>query len=208
MNRLEQVFRSWRYRRATAAGIGARAVQQGRAQAELAVSTRGEPWTPPKPQRRDLTPDQIAAEHALEDAGVAAWDRLAAAYAEERRRFLALPGATVELADAFRLFGPDSLDGDVMAEAWEGYREQEGREAVALAEFLLTRIGEDEVLARADADSPARALAECAARRRIVSRTGGWADADEDVQRAMHHIRLALAQPYADHPDFDPAWRL
>ena len=105
---------------------------------------------------------------------------------------------------------------------------------MTLTEFLLARIVEDEGAAHAalpgpwrwenigrpDGEhiarhAPDRVLAECAARRAIVEmHTGphecptpesscGWCvDSDEcDTCRAF-------ALPYADHPDFDPAWSL
>lgn len=62
---------------------------------------------------------------------------------------------------------------------------------------------------------PARVLAECEAKRRIVSlfaptladdkraALGEW---DETAWRGEQALR-ALAQPYADHPDFQEEWR-
>lgn len=57
---------------------------------------------------------------------------------------------------------------------------------------------------------PARVLAECEAKRRIVgehSRIPGdginFTIAEQD---RAEDVLLALALPYADHPDFDPAW--
>ena len=112
----------------------------------------------------------------------------------------------------------------------------------ALAEFLLARIDEDEADAReelpmpfVDSDfcltwRPARVLAECEAKRRIVEqyefhrdqvvayRNPRWKDAmnEDDKQRwrqaeARHRVaedfaRL-LALPYADHPDYRDEWR-
>ena len=68
---------------------------------------------------------------------------------------------------------------------------------------------------------PYRVLAECAAKRRIVEE---YAARDTDVplmlgepgtdprrQREWSGLRFAvslLAAIYADHPDFDPAWRI
>jgi Family of unknown function (DUF6221) len=107
-----------------------------------------------------------------------------------------------------------------------------------LAEFLLARIAEDSSLAHlADEDaqrlrpitddlavptdgdrrvahmfrwSPARVLAECEAKRRIVedylaqvnSHRSGW-----DARTPRDHPLRALALPYADHPDYRPEWR-
>ena len=97
---------------------------------------------------------------------------------------------------------------------------------MTLTEFLLARIGEDEGEASAHAvlrvdptdgmpryqGIPARVLAECDAKRRIVMDyrkcdqeaaefpSGYWAEALQDA------LRL-LALPYADHPDYLAAWR-
>jgi len=107
-----------------------------------------------------------------------------------------------------------------------------------LAEFLLARIAEDNSLAAfADQDaqalrpitddltgqtdgdrrvmhmfrwSPARVLAECEAKRRIVedylaqlnSHQSGW-----DARTPRDYMLRALAQPYADHPDYRTEWR-
>lgn len=109
---------------------------------------------------------------------------------------------------------------------------------MTLTDFLLARLAEDEAaaeevqrylapheqieihLTRRDGDEshskvmrpydPARVLAKVKADRAIVaalrqaaeyaSSTGGG--------RAARVALLALAQPYADHPNFDPAWRI
>lgn len=69
---------------------------------------------------------------------------------------------------------------------------------------------------------PARVLAECKAKRRVVERLrpamitmpdgAVLSLMDPSEARAvefMHRVIVtSLAQPYADHPDFDPAWRL
>lgn len=103
-----------------------------------------------------------------------------------------------------------------------------------LTDFLLARIAEDEAAAsRAGSHNgvgvyandnygcllvqPARVLAECEAKRRVI-------DAAWECQEMLdieHHLRdrseleaagdypatlRHLAQPYADHPDFDPSW--
>lgn len=95
-----------------------------------------------------------------------------------------------------------------------------------LADFLLARIAEDEAAVTeglkpdfmdneptyyssfgAHRDDwglwtfhvpPARVLAECDAKRRIIT----W-DADQPVERG---ILALLALPYADHPDYDAEW--
>jgi hypothetical protein len=106
-----------------------------------------------------------------------------------------------------------------------------------LADFLLARIDEESALASAaDQDaqqlgpitddlpaasedhrvahmfrwSPARVLAECEARRRIVedylaqldSHRAGW-----DARTPRDLAVRALALPYADHADYRPEWR-
>jgi hypothetical protein len=102
-----------------------------------------------------------------------------------------------------------------------------------LSEFLLARIAEDEEWASQvggpdysepyDPGAPAhhaRILAECEAKRRIVERAASEiakADAkdSEQIERSFdagsaffaHNTLLDLATPYADHPDYDEAWR-
>ena len=93
-----------------------------------------------------------------------------------------------------------------------------------LADFLLARIAEDEAVARRiaavgscePAYHPARVLAECAAKRAIVEKAQR---ADEAFGRqinpatsaasfALTEVLCRLAAPYADHPDYDPAWKV
>ena len=117
-----------------------------------------------------------------------------------------------------------------------------------LAEFLLARIAEDETDARSAVGSdgtttqhvarwnPARVLAECGAKRRIIAAhqtygevydaadmtyphaagscvTCGFGDTWEAVEYGSGDdypcptLRF-LAAPYSDHPDFDEAWRV
>lgn len=119
-----------------------------------------------------------------------------------------------------------------------------------LVEFLLARIAEDEERARFVQQQvegpwhkpfepwrlswhdeydllcidPARALAECEAKRRIVEtvqyaqeryaqeRDSGYGDG-ADMEwltklETLEPILAYLAQPYADHPDFNPEWRI
>ncbi len=92
-----------------------------------------------------------------------------------------------------------------------------------LADFLLARLDEDEAMAQATrtdpwdeiafhdqaADDiphiarhgPARVLAECEAKRVAVD----WYLNDDDT--VMGPTVRALAAVYADHPDFQEAWR-
>ncbi len=101
----------------------------------------------------------------------------------------------------------------------------------SLAGFLLARIAEDEVKARHrdevtfgperrriadesrfDPHDPARVLAECEAKRRIVERFNLLAEGG-DGHEAMYRrsemvgVLRALALPYADHPEFRSEWR-
>lgn len=65
-----------------------------------------------------------------------------------------------------------------------------------------------------DTFTPARVLAECEAKRRIVTQaTDHVRDEPLMTRRRVHpgltpwaYVLRTLAQPYADHPDFDPAW--
>jgi hypothetical protein len=94
-----------------------------------------------------------------------------------------------------------------------------------LTDFLLARIADEKEIARAAAKSesivqwhaesghpydvhvsrwdPARVLAECEAKRRIVEWMG------DKVWHVLYSddVLCALALPYADRPDFDPEWR-
>jgi len=108
---------------------------------------------------------------------------------------------------------------------------------MTLPQFLHARIAEDESVARAAQQhapsdggqvgdlaatfDPARVLAECEAKRRIIElayEATGYdmtvdlerasdARADSDVAFVGDRILKALALPYAHHPDFDERWR-
>lgn len=57
--------------------------------------------------------------------------------------------------------------------------------------------------------SPARVLAECEAKRRIVAEALDYSPElaeGDNGEWAFDRVLHALAQTYADHPDFDPAW--
>ncbi len=95
-------------------------------------------------------------------------------------------------------------------------------EVLTLTAFLLARIADDEEGARLDladdqrrgfADSgyaewgwsPARVLAECEAKRRIV---GHFSRHRPEFWGGIASVPLgALASVYADHPDYDESWR-
>lgn len=104
---------------------------------------------------------------------------------------------------------------------------------MSLTEFLLARITEDEATAEGCLKDyppdepygleyqhdhqmrwyPARVLAECEAKRRIVALHepggGAWCtSACEGESPAGCDTLRALALPYAEHPDFDPAWKV
>lgn len=91
---------------------------------------------------------------------------------------------------------------------------------MTLTEFLLARIYEDEERARSphlrtvyvgQTRADVRELAECEAKHRIVgSCSPDYQDSlesgDDTTPLAVEVLR-ALALPYADHPDYDEAWR-
>ena len=52
---------------------------------------------------------------------------------------------------------------------------------------------------------PARVLAECEAKRRIVERYGYLYEHGDSGD--MRWVLPLLALPYASHPDYDPVWR-
>lgn len=92
-----------------------------------------------------------------------------------------------------------------------------------LAEFLLERIAEDEAhdgwhtvecgvglgywaTGRCICGYPARILADCEAKRRIVAWVNQWPWRAEPPSSVDGLLPL-LALPYADHPDYRPEWR-
>ena len=54
---------------------------------------------------------------------------------------------------------------------------------------------------------PARVLAECKAKRRIVEMADLAHERRLETDSALFLVLRYLALPYADHPDYDPAWR-
>jgi hypothetical protein len=94
---------------------------------------------------------------------------------------------------------------------------------MTLTEFLTARLDEDEADARGDDGSPTpigmwdpdRVLAEVAAKRAIVDMAGrSFVPSDAEVvpgmspTQTMAWLNLTyLAALYADHPDYDEAWR-
>jgi hypothetical protein len=55
--------------------------------------------------------------------------------------------------------------------------------------------------------TPARVLAEAAAKRAILAEIERVLPVSIDPMTPAGVVALAMAQPFADHPDFDPAWR-
>lgn len=113
--------------------------------------------------------------------------------------------------------GPFTPTRQLAAEMWAQYAGQTRRRNFARGQ-TIARFAD-----------PARVLAECEAKRRIVAAhpretvsgfsrdaidfPDGWCDADgtyDDMPR--NHwpcdTMRALALPYQDHPDFDPDWRV
>jgi len=108
---------------------------------------------------------------------------------------------------------------------------------MTLTEFLEARIAEDEAVAELASShnggatfakdnygcllvQPARVLAECAAKRRIVEVQARLDAAHVAVgprrrlrsghrvaEDALQFVLRCLALPYAEHPDYDEAWR-
>lgn len=86
---------------------------------------------------------------------------------------------------------------------------------MTLTTFLLARIAEDEALARLEVGrrdvilrgpfDPARILAECEAKRRIVGRYHASTTAASAI--ALLPVLRDLASPYAAHEDFEEEWR-
>ncbi len=94
---------------------------------------------------------------------------------------------------------------------------------MTLDEFLLARITEDEMVAKevpgpSDEEglswwgeyghlsvSPARVLAECEAKRRVIAAV---VDVEWSGSFAVRDVVLSyLVLPYADHPDYREEWR-
>jgi hypothetical protein len=107
----------------------------------------------------------------------------------------------------------------------------------ALAEFLLARIAEDEAISRGVAEplspdetfdvrfrtyesdhtqgdsahvrrfDPARVLAECEAKRRIIEQSRRWLDDGEGGETVATEALLQFGTVYADHPDYRQEWK-
>lgn len=95
---------------------------------------------------------------------------------------------------------------------------------MSIVEFLLARIAEDEADARKLAatdrrpvlslattvNHSERLLLECEAKRRIVEAHRRQVEDDDPCAWivASETLLHTLAAVYADHPDYDPAWRV
>lgn len=83
--------------------------------------------------------------------------------------------------------------------------------ALTLAEFLLARIAEDEAWANrgvrlppdGNPDDPARVLAECEAKRRILKSAANMMG-PTDAEEWLYPI---LAAVYSDHPHYRDEWK-
>lgn len=89
---------------------------------------------------------------------------------------------------------------------------------MTLADFLLARIADDEAeIHEAEAViedagwwqiKRPRVLAECAAKRAIVSELQPGRHEDLGISQGTSEYLLSLlAVPYSDHPDYDESWR-
>jgi hypothetical protein len=97
---------------------------------------------------------------------------------------------------------------DETAANWWGGTNEDGRGnywcGVWAGDGLVSILRMDDEYDRGTAEhiarwDPARVLAEVEAKRAILRH--------EDVHGEGDYVLQALAQPYAGHPDFDPAWR-
>lgn len=91
---------------------------------------------------------------------------------------------------------------------------------MTIVEFLLARIAEDEAaIEGGHIDPPGpdpqwgldRMRAECQAKRAIVaewSNDARYPDFSGGYETAIDNVLDCLATVYADHPDYDPAWRV
>ena len=91
---------------------------------------------------------------------------------------------------------------------------------MTLTEFVLARIAEDEEWARSEgvlrgfrdgAPGPARVLAECEAKRRIVARYGVCSQCYDEGNRietrVLEWASRLIALPYVDNPEYRDEWR-
>lgn len=138
---------------------------------------------------------------------------------------MALIAGTLTLSDFLlaRIAEDEAVARAASLGRWEIQRDYEGRPYVAAdKQAIIDASGEfcgdlfldasEEDLAHVIGHDPTRVLAECEAKRRIVTelRAGdpgnrwakeAWRQAEDDV---LH----LLALPYADHPDYDKGWKV
>lgn len=96
-----------------------------------------------------------------------------------------------------------SVDDD-LADVWG----QSPNKVTAAHDYPCCTVEDAEHIARHD---PAWVLADVAAKRRLVRWAMRWPmrpPKASDGIAAEDYILLSLAQPDADHPDFDPAWKV
>lgn len=79
---------------------------------------------------------------------------------------------------------------------------------------LIAAVGDRNVAAHIARWDPARVLAECEAKRRIVAECDSTfhmntppASTNSEAVWVAEAVLQLLARPYASHPDFNPAWR-
>lgn len=98
--------------------------------------------------------------------------------------------------------GPMTPDRLLSAQMWAQYAGQSKRRSFARGQ-QIARLA-----------SPARVLAECAAKRAIIhlreflDRTGGTSDWHSGYSDGNGDALLQLAVVYKDHPDYDGTWKL
>lgn len=89
--------------------------------------------------------------------------------------------------------GPMTPDRLLHAQMWAHYGGQSKRRSFAKGQQI------------ADLASPTRVLAECAAKREIISKQDDAMDSYAGA-RVMDHVLQALASVYEDHPDYRQEW--
>ena len=106
----------------------------------------------------------------------------------------------------------DDTYSTVTAEPYTSAREAYDRASAAvdcwvIPESMDSRVG-DHNLAHIARHDPARVLAECEAKRRIVERAGFLIDEPDGLGNLCEGILMDLALPYADHEDYREEWRV
>lgn len=96
-----------------------------------------------------------------------------------------------------------------MDDRWERSQSDPDRVRTPTSYLTICRTETDHSAAHIARFDPARVLAECEAKRRVVTAIARWLDAhpDEDHVPAGDDALCWLALPYADHPDYREEWR-